>query len=77
MTEFNLDKETDNYSRSFGLCVTGSAWGDVTSCDESGNFKRSFNSLCGTMTEGGNYLMADYKGTELQIHKWKPLNLVA
>ena len=67
MTEFNLDKDTDNYSRSFGLCVTGKGWGDVSSCDESVNYMNHFNSLCGTMTEGGNYLMADYKGNLFKL----------
>ena len=28
MTEFNLEKEYDDYSRSFGLCVTENSWGD-------------------------------------------------
>ena len=67
MTEFNLNKETDNYSRSFGLCVTGNAWGDVSSCEESVNYMSFFNSLCGTMTEGGSYLMADYKGNLFKL----------
>ena len=65
MTEFNLDKETDDYSRSFGLCVTGKAWGD--SCDKNVNDMSFFHSLCGTMTEAGDYLMADYKGNLFKL----------
>ena len=67
MTEFNLDMETNDYSRSFGLCVTGDAWGNVTSCDENVNNMSFFHSLCGTMTEGGDYLMADYKGNLFKL----------
>lgn len=67
MTEFNLDKETDDYSRSFGLCVTGKAWGDSSSCDKSVNDMSFFHSLCGTMTEAGDYLMADYKGNIFKL----------
>ena len=61
MTEFNLEKEFDDYSRSFGLCVTGDAWGG-SSCDPSVNYMSFFHSVCGTMTDGGDYLMTDYKG---------------
>ena len=86
MTEFNLEKESDDYSRSFNLCVTGQgsinlvsaswyqhstvgpwipfkadAWSG-SSCDESVNYMNMFHSICGTMTDGGNYLMANYKG---------------
>lgn len=67
MTEFNLENETDDYSRSFGLCVTGDAWGGVSSCDDTVNYMSFFNSICGTMTEGGDYIMADYKGNLFKL----------
>ena len=67
MTEFNLEKQYDDYSRSFGLCVTGNSWGDKSSCEEDVNHMSFFNSICGTMTEGGDYLMADYKGNLFKL----------
>ena len=61
MTEFNLEKDSDDYSRSFGLCITGDLWGGST-CDVNVDWLDYFHNICGTMTDGGDYLVSDSNG---------------